>query len=97
MRTCARSISKLAQKRLVLLHMYAAVWLHAVHPFACLSSACPPSSRMLTPAYSTYSRFWLTEKRMYQDELARELRLQGEAANVDAQLADLDGQIKQVG
>ncbi|PNW76618.1 hypothetical protein CHLRE_11g467739v5 [Chlamydomonas reinhardtii] len=40
-------------------------------------------------------KFWLTEKRMYQDELARELRLQGEAANVDAQLADLDGQIKQ--
>ncbi|GLI70554.1 hypothetical protein VaNZ11_015474 [Volvox africanus] len=40
-------------------------------------------------------KFWITEKRMYQDELARELRLQGEAANVDAQLADLDGQIKQ--
>lgn len=41
-------------------------------------------------------RFWLTEKHMYQDELTRELRLQGEAANIDAQLADLDGQIKQV-
>ncbi|GLC72176.1 hypothetical protein PLESTF_001215200 [Pleodorina starrii] len=40
-------------------------------------------------------KFWITEKRMYQDELARELRMQGEAANIDAQLADLDGQIKQ--
>ncbi|PNH08458.1 TRAF3-interacting protein 1 [Tetrabaena socialis] len=39
--------------------------------------------------------FWMTEKRMYQDELAREVRLQGEAANIDAQLADMDGQIKQ--
>jgi hypothetical protein len=33
---------------------------------------------------------------MYQDELAREIRLQGEAANIDAQLVDFDGQIKQV-
>ncbi|KXZ48233.1 hypothetical protein GPECTOR_29g14 [Gonium pectorale] len=40
-------------------------------------------------------KFWLTEKRMYQDELSRELRLQGEQASIDAQLADLDGQIKQ--
>lgn len=32
---------------------------------------------------------------MYQEELARELRLQGDQANIDAQLGDLDGQIKQ--
>lgn len=40
-------------------------------------------------------KFWVTEKRMYQDELSRETRMQGEQANIDAQLADMDGQIKQ--
>lgn len=40
-------------------------------------------------------RFWQTERRVFQDRLNDEQRMQGNTEKYDAQIADLDSQIKQ--
>mmetsp|Transcript_25571 Transcript_25571/g.46560 ORF Transcript_25571/g.46560 Transcript_25571/m.46560 type:complete len:161 (+) Transcript_25571:881-1363(+) len=40
-------------------------------------------------------KFWVTEKRLYIEELQREERVQGETGSVDARMNDLESQIKQ--
>lgn len=41
-------------------------------------------------------RFWQMERRLFADKLADEQRMVTDSASAEAQVADLDGQIKQV-
>jgi TRAF3-interacting protein 1 len=40
-------------------------------------------------------RFWVTEKKVYNERLIEESRMAGDNLQGEAQIADLDGQIKQ--
>lgn len=42
------------------------------------------------------NRFWVTERRVFQEKLGDEQRMAQDQAAADARLADLEGQVRQV-